>query len=162
MGYTVRRANFEDLPRIEEIYAYARRFMEQTGNPTQWGKHHPPHACLVEDIEKQFLYVLTDEKGIHGVFYFVIAPDPTYAEIRDGAWRHDGPYGTIHRIASDGSGGILAAAVRFCAEKIDNIRIDTHQDNFVMQKAVAKLGFVRSGIIFTDDGSPRIAYELEQ
>ena len=36
MNYTVRNAVSEDLPRIEEIYAYARSFMEKTGNPNQW------------------------------------------------------------------------------------------------------------------------------
>lgn len=162
MHYKIRNAVLEDLPRIEEIYAYARRFMEETGNPNQWGKHHPPHACLVEDVEKQLLYVITDQQEIHGVFYFVIGPDPCYRVIEDGFWRYDGPYGTIHRIASDGSGGILAAAVDFCTGKIRHIRIDTHHDNTVMRRAVAKLGFTRSGIIYTDDGSPRIAYELER
>jgi len=105
------------------------------------------------------LHVIEDEKGIHGVFYFYIGEDPTYGEIEDGAWHYDATYGTIHRIASDGSGGILRTAVDFCAGLIDHIRIDTHHDNLVMQNAVAKLGFERSGIIHLANGSPRIAYE---
>lgn len=160
MNYTVRNAVSEDLPRIEEIYAYARSFMEKTGNPNQWGKTNPPHDWLVDDIEKKLLYVITDDQGIHGVFYFFIGPDPTYGQIEDGQWRSNAPYGTIHRIASDGSGGILRTAVAFSGKRIGNIRIDTHHDNVVMQKAVAKLGFERSGIIHLANGSPRIAYEL--
>lgn len=160
MNYTVRNAVSEDLPRIEEIYAYARSFMEKTGNPNQWGKTNPPHEWLVDDIEKKLLYVITDDQGIHGVFYFFIGPDPTYGQIEDGQWRSNAPYGTIHRIASDGSGGILRTAVAFSGKRIGNIRIDTHHDNVVMQKAVAKLGFERSGIIHLANGSPRIAYEL--
>lgn len=160
MNYTVRNAVSEDLPRIEEIYAYARAFMEKTGNPNQWGKTNPPHEWLVDDIEKKLLYVITDDQGIHGVFYFFIGPDPTYGQIEDGQWRSSQPYGTIHRIASDGSGGILRTAVAFSSKMIGNIRIDTHHDNVVMQKAVAKLGFERSGIIHLANGSPRIAYEL--
>ena len=159
MNYQIRTASAEDLPRIEEIYAYARRFMAEHGNPNQWGKTNPLHDWLGDDIEKKRLYVITDEKGIHGVFYFFIGPDPTYGEIEDGSWRHNGLYGTIHRIASDGSGGILRAAVEFCFSRIDHIRIDTHHDNIVMQKAVAKLGFTRSGIIHLANGDPRIAYE---
>ena len=160
MEYTVRNAENSDLPRIEEIYAYARAFMVKTGNPNQWGITNPPHEWLVDDIAKRLLYVITDGESIHGVFYFYIGADPTYGTIEDGAWKYDAPYGTIHRIASDGSGGILKTAVRFCAGLIDHIRIDTHHDNVVMQNAVAKLGFERSGIIRLANGDPRIAYEL--
>ena len=97
---------------------------------------------------------------IHGVFYFYIGTDPTYGVIEDGNWRSDTPYGTIHRIAGDGSGGVLAAAVAFGKTKINHIRIDTHHDNKIMQRAIAKQGFCRSGIIYLEDGSPRIAYDL--
>ena len=160
MSYTVRNAAPQDLDRIEEIYEYAREFMRKTGNPNQWGTTNPPHAWLVDDIEKQLLHVIEDEQGIHGVFYFYIGEDPTYGTIKDGAWHDNGTYGTIHRIASDGSGGILRTAVSFCAALSDHIRIDTHHDNIVMQNAVARLGFERSGIIHLANGSPRIAYEL--
>ncbi len=34
----IRTATILDLERILEIYAYARTFMAQTGNPTQWGR----------------------------------------------------------------------------------------------------------------------------
>lgn len=160
MHYHVRNAVSADLPRIDEIYAYARDFMEKTGNPNQWGKTNPPHEWLVEDIRRQLLHVIEDDSGIHGVFYFYIGQDPTYGQIEDGDWHSRDTYGTIHRIASDGSGGILHTAVEFCKKKIDHIRIDTHHDNIVMQRAVAKLGFKRSGIIHLANGSPRIAYEL--
>lgn len=160
MNLTVRRAAWEDLPRIEEIYAYARAFMAAHGNPNQWGTSHPPKAQLERDIEQGDLYVMTNDSGIHGVFYFFIGDDSTYARIDDGAWHASRPYGTIHRIASDGTGGILAAAVAFGKEKIDYLRIDTHEDNKVMQSAIAKQGFQRCGIIYQPDGSPRIAYDL--
>lgn len=160
MDYIVRKAKWEDLARIEEIYAYAREFMANTGNPNQWGKTTPPTAQLEEDIEEGDLNVVADGDTIHGVFYFFIGEDPTYAKIYDGAWHSATPYGTIHRIAGDGSGGILAAAVAFGKECIDHLRIDTHEDNKVMQRAVAKQGFQRCGIIYIADGSPRIAYDL--
>lgn len=160
MGYKVRNAVSADLPRIDEIYAYARDFMVKTGNPNQWGKTNPPHEWLVEDIRQQLLHVIEDDQGIHGVFYFYIGQDPTYGQIEDGHWHSNDVYGTIHRIASDGSGGILRTAVEFCKKQISHIRIDTHHDNIVMQRAVAKLGFERSGIIHLTNGSPRIAYEL--
>ncbi len=159
MDYTVRKAKTQDLTRIEEIYAAARAFMAANGNPNQWGTHNPPHAQLVQDIEEGKLYVITDGETIHGVFFFWIGEDPTYTEI-NGAWHSDSPYGTIHRIAGDGSGGILRTAVAYAKRHIDHLRIDTHEDNRVMQGAIQKAGFQRCGIIHIADGSPRIAYDL--
>lgn len=160
MEYCVRKAIREDLPRIQEIYAYARSFMVKTGNPNQWGNNHPPLEQLEEDIALGDLYVVCDKEQIHGVFYFYIGDDPTYHRMDGGSWRSDTPYGTIHRIAGDGSGGILKTAVEFGKQKINHLRIDTHEDNQVMQNAVVKQGFQRKGIIYIADGSPRIAYDL--
>lgn len=159
MQYTVRNAISDDLPRIEAIYARARDFMARTGNPNQWGKTNPPTDQLIRDIGRGELYVLSDENGIHGVFFFAIGEDPTYTEIYEGSWESALPYGTIHRIASDGSGGVFSAAMAFCQSKCSHLRIDTHHDNRVMQHVVEKHGFSRRGIIYIADGSPRIAYE---
>lgn len=156
---TVRLANAEDLSAILEIYAYARRFMAQTGNPTQWGNSHPAEEVLREDIKDQHLYVVTDEERIHGVFSFLVGPDRTYALIEDGSWHSDKTYGTIHRIAGDGTGGVFAAALAYCRTQADYLRIDTHENNKVMQHVVTKNGFRRCGIIYTDSGSPRIAFD---
>ena len=158
MEYTVRKARHEDLPRIEEIYAYARSFMAQTGNPNQWGKTHPPVEQLKIDIKAGKLHVVVSDE-IHGVFYFARETDPTYLAIFDGGWHSDQPYGVIHRIAGDGSGGILKTAVAFAQEKSEYLRIDTHEENTVMQRALAKLGFLRCGIIHLANGDPRIAYD---
>ncbi len=160
MEYAIRKANAEDLTRIQEIYAYARSFMAQTGNPNQWGNHHPPVDQLELDIQNGDLYVICKKEAIHGVFYFWIGVDPTYGRIDGGTWRSEALYGTIHRIAGDGSGGVLKAAVDFGKQKISHLRIDTHEDNHVMQKAIAKQGFQRRGIIYLENGDPRIAYDL--
>lgn len=159
MEYTVCRAEKQDLPRIEEIYGIARRFMEERGNPTQWGKHYPPRNLLTEDIEKGRLFVIRDAHDIHGVFFFWIGDDPTYEVIEGAGWRSGAPYGAIHRIASDGSGGILKTAVAYCREKTGHLRMDTHRNNLVMQNALIRLGFQYRGQINTDDGTPRLAYD---
>ena len=161
MTYTVRPAKESDFGRIEEIYAYARTFMANNGSPNQWGNTYPPKEQLLRDISEEKLFVITDGEVAHGVFFFWIGEDPTYQRI-DGAWRSDLPYGTIHRIAGDGSGGILKTAVAFAEGKIGHLRIDTHEDNHVMQKAVTGLGFQHRGIIYLEDGSPRIAYDFIQ
>lgn len=156
--YQVRNANPEDFPRILEIYAYAREFMAKTGNPKQWGNSYPPIPMLEEDIRLGNLYVVKDN-DIHGVFAYFTEPDPTYSYIEDGAWLNDAPYGTIHRVAADGSKGVFTAVLAFAESRNPHVRIDTHHDNKVMQHVLAKHGFTRTGIIYLEDGDPRIAYE---
>lgn len=160
MEYEIKMAECGDLPRIMEIYAGAREFMKNTGNPNQWRNAHPSRQLLEQDIRKGNLYVLSGEGEIHGAFAFILGEDPTYRVIQGNGWRSSAPYGTIHRIAGDGSGGILHACVGFCRKQIGYLRIDTHEDNRVMQGALKKEGFVPCGIIHIADGSPRIAYDL--
>ncbi len=157
--YRIRKARPEDLTRIMEIYACARAFMARTGNPNQWGTTNPPQAQLEQDIKEGNLYAVCDEARVCGVFFFAVGEDPTYQTIYYGDWHSGEQYGTIHRIASDGSGGILKACVDYCWQLCPYLRIDTHEDNRVMQKAVSKLGFRRCGIIYIADGTSRIAYD---
>ena len=153
----VRPAVQADMERILEIYELARQFMRQNGNPTQWGTDHPRRELLEMDIRKRQLYVVETAGTVNGVFVFFVGEDPTYSLI-DGAWRSDRPYGVIHRIAGIG-GGIFNTALSFCESRIDHLRIDTHADNKPMQHVVEKAGFSRRGIIYVEDGTPRIAYD---
>ena len=156
----IRTAKTDDFERIREIYAGARQFMAAHGNPDQWGLCYPSDALVLQDIREQTLYVITGHNRIVGVFYFHIGPDPTYARIEDGAWLSEEPYGTIHRIASDGTThGILKQTVAYCEERILHLRIDTHPDNLIMQRQIVRCGFTRTGIIYAEDGSVRYAYE---
>lgn len=160
MHYEIRKVMFQDFNDIRAIYASARAFMARTGNPNQWGKDHPPEETLRKNIQDGVLYAVCADGKIHGVFAFLLGEDPSYGEI-DGAWLSSAPYGTIHRIASDGSRGIMAAALPFCKSICPHIRIDTHADNRVMQEHILKNGFRRCGIIhLRENGEPRIAYEL--
>ena len=70
------------------------------------------------------------------------------------------PYGTIHRIAAGGAGkGIFRECLAYCLARIPNIRIDTHRDNAAMRHLLERHGFRECGIIYVEDGSPRIAYQ---
>ena len=152
----VRLAEQADLVRILEIYEHARKFMVANGNPTQWKDGYPAPEMLEEDICRQRLYVVEDQQ-ICGVFMFVIGDDPTYQHI-EGQWGSAEPYGVIHRIAGMG-GGVFSAALEYCEGRIHHLRIDTHEDNKPMQHLVEKNGFIRRGIIYVADGTPRIAYD---
>ncbi len=158
----IRKATECDLPRILEIYKIAREYMRQSGNPTQWGTEKPRKELLEADIQTGQLFVGEDEAGvIRFVFAFLTGEDPTYSYIENGKWRSDAPYGTIHRIAGDGTvRGVVKTAVEYCLKTIPRLRIDTHENNKTMQHVLEKLGFLRSGIIYIEDGTPRIAYEL--
>lgn len=166
----IRLARRNDMDTIMDIYQAARNYMQDTGNPTQWGESYPAKELLEEDIEKKQLYVCVerncDQEGngseeiVHGVFAFIIGPDPTYAYIENGKWLNDDTYGTIHRIAGDGKvKGIFADCLEYCRSQIDNLRIDTHENNLTMQHLIEKNGFKKCGIIYIEDGSPRIAYQ---
>lgn len=156
----IQKATAADLPQILKIYENARAFMAQNGNPNQWGKIYPPAEITTEDVEKEILYVLRDSEGIYGVFAFILGEDPTYGVIYDGSWASDAPYGAIHRVASAGKkGGVVKEIVDFCAKVTPHLRIDTHEDNKPMQRAVAACGFTYRGIIHTHNGTPRLAYE---
>ena len=167
----IRKSDIQDLPRMQEIYAYARSFMAEHGNPNQWGPTNwPPEALLRQDIRDGHSYVCLDEDGrVIGTFFFIFGEDiePTYRVIEDGAWLGDGPYGAVHRVASDGSRpGIGAFCINWAYGQCGHLRIDTHGDNVVMQNLLKKLGFTHCGTIHVEeDNYPRLAYEkmeLEQ
>lgn len=158
----IRKAKPDDLESILRVYEIAREYMRKTGNPDQWGTEHPKKEMLEDDIKKGELFVgENDEGSICFVFAFILGDDPTYSYIENGNWISDDEYGTIHRIASDGTAsGVVKTAVEYCRNIISNIRIDTHEKNKTMQHVVEKIGFVKCGIIYIDDGTPRIAYQL--
>ena len=157
----IEKANLSQLPRIMEIYEQARVFMAQTGNPDQWGTAYPPEDMIRKDIEDGKCYVNVKDGEICAVFYFAVEADPTYGYI-DGAWINDRPYGVIHCIAVGQSGkGAAAECFRFAYERCGNLRIDTHEKNIPMQRCLAKNCFRRCGIIYLEDGDPRIAYQKE-
>lgn len=156
----IRTAEHSDLNRIMEIYRIARDFMKQNGNETQWGSANPPLEVIENDILNRQLFVYVEGDIIHGVFAFIIGDDPTYAIIDNGAWLNSAPYGAIHRVASSGAvKGVFSKCLDYCKKLIDNIRIDTHENNTVMQHLLSKHGFIKCGTIYLRSGSPRIAYQ---
>ena len=157
----IQKATMAQLPEILALYAKARIFMAQNGNPDQWGTNYPPEEMIRRDIETGKSYVNLKGGKLCAVFYFAVEEDPTYGYIA-GAWLNSRPYGVIHRIAVGESGkGVAAECFRFAYERCQNLRIDTHEKNIPMQHCLAKNGFSRCGIIYLEDGDPRIAYQKE-
>jgi hypothetical protein len=156
----IRYTTTQDLEKVMAIYAYARTQMKKNGNPNQWGDSRPSAWTIKTDISRHHSLLITEDDEICGVFTFMIGRDSTYAVIENGNWLNDEPYGVIHRIASNGRcSGIMDFALNYCESQIDNIRIDTHQDNKIMQHILEKHQYVKCGIIYADDATPRIAYQ---
>lgn len=155
----IRPAQPGDLPALLEIFAHARAFMAQTGNPTQWPATYPGAELMQQQIARGVCYVLEGNARPEATFCYIPGPEPTYAEIYDGSWPDDAPYATIHRMASAGRvHGAAAICFAWCAARGLPLRADTHADNKVMQHLLEKNGFVRCGNITLADGTSRIAY----
>ncbi|MBR5001606.1 MAG: GNAT family N-acetyltransferase [Firmicutes bacterium] len=160
----IRHTTEQDFERVMEIYAYARKFMEETGNPNQWGPTNwPPEALIHEDIRVGKSYVCVENGKVIGTFYLNFGEDiePTYRVIEEGSWKDDSPFGVVHRIAGDGSvPGIGTFCLNWAFEQCGHLKIDTHTDNVVMQNLLKKLDFEYRGIIHVvEDNYPRFAYE---
>ena len=148
----IRKTQIEDIERVLQIYQYAREQMKVNGNPNQWGDNRPSRETIENDIIQRNSYVMEEDGKVHGVFVFIVGEEPTYQMIEQGGWLNDMPYGTIHRIASDGSvPGMLGECLNYCENIISNIRIDTHRDNKIMQHLIEKHGFQKCGIIYVED-----------
>ena len=155
-----RGANRFELDQIMDVYARARAFMAQNGNPTQWGDDYPPRELIEEDILSNRLFVCVINGELEAVFAFILGEDPTYKTIEGGHWLNDVPYGTLHRLASAGHRkGVGRLVIDWCLEHCESLRADTHADNKVMQHVLESNGFSRCGIIHLANGSPRIAYQ---
>ena len=156
----IRPAKERDLDRILQIYADARAFMREQGNPDQWGETYPPKDLICEDVARGDSFVCVEGDEILAVFFYAEGKDPTYEHIENGAWLNDRPYAVIHRIAVAARGrGVAAFCFDYALSRCPNIKIDTHEQNLAMQRALERNGFARCGIIYVEDGAPRIAYQ---
>lgn len=157
----IRKTTIADIPKLREIFAIARQFMANTGNPSQWVDGYPSDEQLTQDIENGDSYVVEKDEKVVATFVLRGGIDPTYNIIYEGKWLNDKPYATIHRIASTGeTKGIMHIAMQFAQQQYDNIRIDTHRDNMVMQHLIEKEGFKYCGIIHCWSGDERVAFQF--
>lgn len=172
----IRKAEMRDIDRIMELCEEAKKLMRASGNMTQWVNGYPHRSYITSDVEGGHGYVWAEgsssgaEDGrpgaagtevLHGYFAFLTGEAPSYDKLTTGQWLNDKPFGTMHRIASDGTrGGFFQEALEFCLMQCSNIRIDTHQTNQIMLHLFEKHGFQYCGIIEAEGIRPRVAYQL--
>ena len=159
----IRKTRMEELDAVMEIYANARKFMAENGNPTQWKNTWPPREYIENDIRVGKSYVCVEGDEIAAVFYYAQEHDASYDEIFEGQWLNDDEYAVVHRIASSGK---VKGAGSFCLDwasrQCKNVRIDTHENNRIMKKTLEKCGFQYCGIVYCETGDSRIAFHKER
>ncbi len=157
----IRKATYDDIPALMEIFENARGIMRASGNMNQWNDSYPSEETVRKDISEGVCIILCEEERIIATMAFIPGPDPTYAEIHDGEWADDCPYHVIHRIAVHEPGhGAAKKLFDWGFTQARSIRIDTHKDNVIMHHILRKYGFQHCGVIFLANGDPREAYQL--
>ncbi|MFM1538755.1 hypothetical protein [Helcococcus bovis] len=155
----IRLAKIDDFNSILDVYKIARTLMKETGNPNQWGDNRPTEEAVLEDIKASKMYVIEENTEILGLFSLQDF-DYDYVNI-DGKWLNDEKYIVIHKVASSGNKkGIFSEIINYVSSKTKNIRIDTHEDNKVMQKLLVDNGFTYCGVVFIERKLKRRAYHL--
>ena len=156
----IRNTTTADLDQVMEIYKQARAFMRAHDNPTQWAGGWPTCEQIEADIKNGTGFVCVHQGKIAGVLCCFVGTEPTYAHIEDGNWLSDTPYAVVHRIASSGEfKGTGSFMMKWAYSQHNNVRVDTHKDNYVMQNMLKKLGYSYCGIIHLANGDPRLAYQ---
>ncbi|PLC31964.1 acetyltransferase, partial [Lacticaseibacillus rhamnosus] len=104
-----------------------------------------------------------------GVAALVVGADAQYLRIDGGGWLADVQYLAVRRFAVDGRirgnevsrvlfSNIMSEAYR---RGFDDLRVDTHAKNVIMQHAISGKGFDCLGIVYKDEPFPkRNAYEI--
>ena len=157
----IREARQADVDGILTVFDAARQIMRASGNTRQWSDSYPNAEAVMKDMEKDGAIVMEDDGSIVAYFAFLPSPEPTYSYIEGGAWLDDTkPYHVIHRIASlPEAHGVFLDMIAWCAEREDNLRIDTHRDNAIMQRLIGRHGFKYCGVIYLASGDERLAYQ---
>lgn len=134
----------------------------------QWHPDYPTRQTILDDMANGIGYAFVRGEEIIGYCCIIIGYEPAYDKI-DGAWKTDRPYAVVHRMAFNQKargGGLSRQALdlikEFClSNHIRAIRVDTQDENKVMQHILEREGFHYCGLI-QFDGGPKLAYEWDE
>lgn len=134
----------------------------------QWHPEYPTQQTILDDIAQGIGYAFVMEQKIIGYCCLIIGHEPAY-DLIEGAWKTDRPYAVVHRMAfahKARGGGLSGQALdlikAFClSQRIESIRVDTQEENKVMQHILEREGFQHCGLI-QFDGGPKLAYEWDK
>ncbi len=174
--YKLRKLEFRDLDKIEEMIKAAKKNMREVLKIDQWQSGYPNRETYLSDIEKGIGFVFCGENDVPVAAAAVImGNEPWYDKIEGGEfpgkWQgSETGYAAVHRVCVDislsgrGIGSEFMKAIsEMCVEQgRDSIRIDTHRYNKPMRRMLLKCGFHETGIIHIPEShtTERITYEL--
>ncbi len=159
----------KDIPSIIEIIDDAKALLKSLGI-NQWQNGYPNQEQIKNDIANNESYVVIKNNEIIGTTMFTLRKEPTYKDVIDGKWiinESEKPYGVIHRLATSKKFRKQGIAEFIFNEfhqqlkekNIQSLKIDTHEENIGMQSLIKKLGYQYCGIIYTNYGDKRLAFE---
>ena len=161
--FKLRKANENETENAMNLINKAKKFLKKQGID-QWQKGYPDRECIQNDIKNRKGYFL-EENNLIGYLCIDFDGEPAYADL-SGEWKSNGGYAVVHRMAIDdayrGKGAASAAfdlIQSLCIENgVHSIRVDTDEDNKIMQHIIHKNGFIFCGTI-NFDNSKKIAFE---
>jgi hypothetical protein len=164
----IRLSTFDDVSNIMIIIADAKHYLAFQ-KIDQWQNGYPNAKQVEQDIKNGESYVVVnDENTIMATSMFTTTKEPTYKVI-DGQWLIDENeiYGVIHRMAIKKDFKKLGLAtfmfhefhLQLLEKNRQSLKIDTHEENIGMQSLIKKLGYTYCGIIYTNYGDKRLAFE---
>ncbi|MDO5036991.1 MAG: DNA/RNA nuclease SfsA [Tissierellia bacterium] len=147
------------------IYREAQEGLKEAG-VDQWQKGYPNKESLDLDRKKNQSFVFLDQGEVLATAALCRGEEPSYRKIQ-GAWAHQEPYLTIHRIGlkracwgKKQGRRLMETIIDYAmARGIFYLRVDTHKDNQRMRRLVEASGFSYAGLIQLEDGAYRLAYE---
>ncbi|MGL5041498.1 MAG: competence/damage-inducible protein A [Culicoidibacterales bacterium] len=164
--FNIRKTQASDVENVVLLLEEAKLFLASQG-VDQWQDGYPNAETIKADIVGKRAYVYEQGGVVLGTVMLCFETDPTYDKIYEGAWQTNDRYGVIHRLAVDKrerGGGVAREILAFCEARcwengVQSIKIDTHEDNIVMQKFLLREGFKYCGVIYLLDGQKRLAYQ---
>ncbi|MCL2559636.1 MAG: GNAT family N-acetyltransferase [Turicibacter sp.] len=162
----LRRTTDQDIPQVMAIIEQGKNYLKSNGID-QWQNGYPNEEIIKQDIVDGYGYVLEAEGQILGTVALSFDGEPWYDDITNGKWLTNEDFLVIHRMAlSNEARGTTAAseiikqAEQLCTKcAVRSIKIDTHEDNIIMQKLVKKTGFTYCGTVILGSEGKRLAFE---
>ena len=155
---TYREAVVEDIPRIMEIVAYAKKSLKRF-HVDQWQGPYPNPERFEEDIRLNQCFVACHGDEVAGMLVLSLLEEPCYDDITDGKWTEGMEYTVIHRaaVAKEYRGTAVAEYLIRVGEELTRkagrrcIRVDTHRKNKPMQNLLRNTGFRFRGNIMVEE-----------
>ena len=155
MTVNFRRACVEDIPPILQIFREGQAFL-QAQNVPQWRPGTEPTIKEAEAaVQTEQGYVLTVEDTVAAFIMLVPGPDGS-PPLSQGEWPgRDEDYVALHRVAVSANMRGMGLCSKLLEAAIEQgiklgyraVRIDTHPDNQIMQRAILRVGFQQVGVM---------------